>query len=106
MNGDLRSEMAALREASFGPSYITLRRRLDRRGNEKRREEFYELEDHFFQLVTYVLSNQGPTGWWMPGHELRNVITAHALVDAAARIKANHAAFFFFAAFLAFSYSA
>ncbi|MEK6334701.1 MAG: hypothetical protein AABM67_07120 [Acidobacteriota bacterium] len=79
MNGDLMPEIGAVRQACLGERYNRIGRSLNRKGNEKRKAEFTELEDYFFQLLTYVISNQTQAGWWNPGHALRNVITAHAL---------------------------
>lgn len=76
---DLQQEMQDLRRVSFGRRYDRIRRILNRRNYEERRKEFRELEDYFFHMVTYILSNQDKSGWWMPGHDLQNVITAHSL---------------------------
>ena len=75
---DLRKEMQDLKRATVGPRYDGISRRLSR-GPAKRKEEFQELEDYFFQMVTYILSSQDESGWWNKGHELQNVVTAHSI---------------------------
>src|SRR5688500_17003412 len=76
---DLRQELEDLKRITVGRRYDGIRRRLNRRDYEKQKKQFEELEDYFFQMVTYVLSNQRESGWWSQGTELQNVITAHAL---------------------------
>ncbi len=75
---DLRQELQDLKRITFGPTYDRIRRHLDDVRHRKRKE-FQELEDYFFHMVTYILSTQHTTGWWYYGHDLQNVITAHAV---------------------------
>lgn len=79
MSTDLRQEMENLRRITFGRRYDRIRRHLNRKGYEEQRSQFRELEDHFFHMVPYILSNQHESGWWYFGQELQNVITAHAI---------------------------
>ena len=79
MSTDLRQQMEDLRQISFGRRYDRIRQYLNREDAEEQRSEFRELEDHFFHMLPYILSNQHEQGWWNFGQELRNVITAHAI---------------------------
>src|ERR1044071_1185438 len=79
MSTDLRQEMEDLRRITFGRRYDRIRRHLKRNDYEAQRSQFRELEDHFFHMVPYILSNQHESGWWYFMQELQNVITAHAI---------------------------
>ena len=60
---DLRKELQDLKRVSVGAKYDGIRRRMSRKAPLKRKEEFQQLEDHFFQMVSYILSSQDDTGW-------------------------------------------
>ncbi len=79
MSTDLRQEMEAIRQASFGPRYERIRQALAKSGDEERKREFRELENAFFYLLTHIIANQNRDGWWNVDQLYQRVITAHAV---------------------------
>jgi hypothetical protein len=84
MWSDLQPEIEALKRQIFGQRYQTIlehleKSNLDDKAKQVKRNEFRQLENTFFHLISYIAASQSHIGWWNIGNEFQRLTTAHAL---------------------------